>query len=120
MPWRALRRHHARVGPEHRIVLHAGEDGRHPAADDRALRPRDEVLAAHRLLCVAKVLERWPGARVDRAAHLADCEEILVGRGDGDLGVRQRSWAKTRNVGRPTGSSENSGFTQPRSSVRWW
>ena len=31
----------------------------------------------------------------------------------------QRTWANTRKVGRPTGSSENSGFTQPRSSVRW-
>ena len=27
------------------------------------------------------------------------------------------SWAKTRNVGRPTGSSENSGLTQPSSSA---
>jgi hypothetical protein len=33
---------------------------------------------------------------------------------------RQRSWAKTRKVGRPTGSSENSGFTHPSSSPRWW
>ena len=48
----------------------------------------------------------------------------LADRADGPAAARRRaaqpavSCAKTRNVGLPTGSSENSGFTQPSSSKR--
>ena len=59
---------------------------------------------------------RHPAAR--------SCIADLAGRPDAPAQARGRaaqpavSWAKTRNVGLPTGSSENSGFTQPSSSKR--
>ena len=68
---------------------------------------------------MTEIVEERPRGRIEQPAERDDGEQVLVGLGDGDLEVCQRTWANTRKVGRPTGSSENSGFTQPSSSVRF-
>jgi deoxyribonuclease-4 len=58
---------------------------------------------------------RERAAETPRAARQMD----LKAAARRDAGPQLRTCAKTRNVGRPTGSSENSGLTQPSSSPRW-
>ena len=121
IPLRAVRRH-ARSRPPRGTGRPACR-GRRRSSRSRPARRRPArrgTRRSSRCCACRRFSSERPRARVDRAADVGDGEEILVRLGDGDLETRQRIWAKTRKVGRPTGSSENSGFTQPRSSVRWW
>ena len=92
----------------------AGRAAREPRSRAAARVGDSRVLDRDRRRLRARL--RDPADR-GRVADLAD-------RADGPPAARRRaaqpavSCAKTRNVGLPTGSSENSGFTQPSSSKR--
>ncbi len=87
----------------------------------RAPRPRPAARARDRVPLARD--RRGLRARA-RAAVRAARRRDLARRASGAPAARGRaaqpvlSWAKMRNVGSPTGSSPNSGFTQPCSSVR--